>query len=46
MDTFFLFLVYLGGGFKFSETNGFWKSIFWPYYLGRKLSVWMEKTND
>lgn len=38
MANIFFLLVYLGGGFVWSETHGFWSSIFWPYHLGKAVA--------
>jgi hypothetical protein len=38
MADLFLLLVYVGGGAAWSERHGFWKSLVWPYHLGKHLA--------
>lgn len=36
MEDFVLSLIYLGGSAVYP---GFWKGMFWPYYLGKRLAL-------
>lgn len=42
MTGFIIFLIYIGG---VEGSRGFWKAVFWPYFLGEKLVSWVFNEN-
>jgi len=37
------FIIYMGGIFGVSDNTSFFRVIFWPYYLGKRLGAEAEK---
>jgi hypothetical protein len=44
MADLFVLTVWLGGAL--ASSGGFWRSSFWPYYLGKQLVLMIEVKSD
>lgn len=43
--TLVLTLIWMGGFRYYDDVDtGFWHTLFWPYFLGKKLATWTEAT--
>lgn len=36
-------LIYMGGVYLAAEDEGFWASVIWPWYLGKRLYLWSKE---